>query len=58
MDRFELQHVDFQQRVRQTYLDRARRFPERFAIIEAAASKEHVHENLLTALESRCASWL
>jgi dTMP kinase len=58
MDRFELQHVDFQQRVRQTYLERARRFPERFVIIEAAASMQHVHKNLLTALESRCASWL
>lgn len=47
-DRFERESVDFFRRVREAYLDRARRNPERFFIVDAALSPEDVSRALLT----------
>ena len=47
-DRFERESVDFFRRVREAYLDRARRNPERFFIVDAAQSPEDVSRALLT----------
>lgn len=41
-DRIEREHVDFFNRVRQVYLDRAARFPERIKVIDAAVNPEAV----------------
>jgi dTMP kinase len=45
-DRFEREHMAFFERVRQTYLDLARRFPERYRIIDAAQALAAVQEQL------------
>lgn len=47
-DRFERESIDFFRRVREAYLDRARRNPERFFIVDAAQSPEDVSRALLT----------
>jgi len=45
-DRFERETTSFHERVRQTYLLRAQRFPARFRVIDAAASSEEVRKQL------------
>lgn len=52
-DRFERERPDFYERVRATYLDRARQEPERFAIIDATADRETVAVALTNAVQSR-----
>jgi len=42
-DRFEQQHQDFFSAVRQTYLDRAKRFPARIRIIDSSATVDEIH---------------
>lgn len=42
LDRFEQEAVSFFQRIRDTYLDRARAAPERYSVVDAAASLEQV----------------
>jgi dTMP kinase len=49
-DRIEREHHDFFARVRQAYLDRAKRFPQRFKIINAAADLPQVQAQLVAAL--------
>ncbi len=49
--RFEKEHIDFHHRVRQGYLDIARREPGRFVIINAAGNEQEVRMELLTNLE-------
>ena len=48
-DRFESEDLDFFRRVREAYLDRARRYPERIKIINAEVSMAEV-KNQLTEL--------
>lgn len=54
-DRFELEQKAFFERVRAAYLERAHRFPERFAIVDATASPKRVGAAICAVLESRLA---
>ncbi|GHA89504.1 dTMP kinase [Modicisalibacter luteus] len=56
-DRFEREHVAFFNAVRNTYLERARSSPERFAIIDAARPLTEVETAIRNCLEQRLASW-
>lgn len=49
--RFEREALDFHQRVREGYLDLARRHPERFRIIDARRTEERVREEILNMLD-------
>jgi dTMP kinase len=52
-DRFEQNQVTFLQRVRDSYLEQARREPERFAIIDAGQTIHSVHDQIIACLEER-----
>ena len=54
-DRFEKESVEFFGRVRQVYLERAARAPERFALIDAAGPVETVWAQVERALRERLA---
>lgn len=56
-DRFEMEESAFLERVRNTYLERAERFPDRFTLIDAAQSVEEVSQQLREALETRIKNW-
>jgi dTMP kinase len=45
-DRFEKEHLDFFQRVRTAYLDRAGQFPDRIAVVDAGRSLPEVQEDI------------
>lgn len=51
-DRFESEGVDFFRRVREAYLDLARREPERVRLIDAARPLEKVREQIAAELDS------
>lgn len=51
LDRIEQEELDFFERVRQVYLQRAQADPERFAVIDASESLEKVQENIALVLE-------
>lgn len=51
-DRFEAETVGFFERVRQTYLDRARAEPDRFRLIDAEGPVEDVERQLVHVLEA------
>lgn len=53
VDRFEQERREFFERVRDTYLERARNFPERIAVIDASGSVESVTTAILDAIERR-----
>lgn len=46
LDRFEQEKSDFFEKVRQAYLARSRKYPQRFAIIDAAKSPDEIKVNL------------
>jgi dTMP kinase len=48
-DKYERQHAGFFARVREAYLDRARRFPQRIHVIDASGSIDAVREMLRAA---------
>ena len=52
-DRFEREDVEFFRRVRETYLGRARKHPERYAVIDAHAGEQAVTERLIRAISER-----
>jgi dTMP kinase len=55
-DRFETQRVDFFERVRSAYLERAAAEPGRIALIDAAAGVDGVAAQIIAALRAR--SWI
>jgi len=56
-DRFERERVEFFEAVRQAYLARAAQAPQRFAVIDAAHSREAVGERIEAVLEERLSAW-
>ncbi len=51
-DRFEQENIDFFTRVRNAYLDRAKQFPERYAIVNAEPQLDIVQQDLLSVLKT------
>ena len=49
-DRFESEHMAFKQRVRDTYLDLARRYPNRICVIDASLDLNQVQERIMQVL--------
>ena len=56
-DRFEQERGDFFEAVRQAYLARAAKAPERIALIDAARSPEAVGRQIEEVLARRMAAW-
>lgn len=52
LDRFEEEKVEFFSRVRNTYLERARKDSNRFVVIDASLELEKVQQNIAKALEA------
>lgn len=50
LDRFEQEHVEFFQRVRQLYLKRAEQYPSQYRIIDATQSIHNVQSQITTTL--------
>lgn len=53
VNRLDLEKLDFHQKVRDTFLELAKRYPERFVIIDASKSREEVAKNTLDAILNR-----
>lgn len=51
-DRFEKESVDFFERIRAAYLDRARDFPQRFRIIDSSRPVDEIHVELEIIISS------
>ena len=52
-DRFEREDLEFFRRVRETYLERARERPERYAVIDASADETAVTERMIDEIAGR-----
>lgn len=50
VNRLDLEKLDFHKKVRQTFLELAERFPNRFVVIDASKSMEEVAENTYKAI--------
>lgn len=50
-DRFEQEEINFFEKIRNTYLERAKNEPQRFRIINSASSLESVKEQIITILK-------
>ena len=53
VNRLDLEKIEFHNKVRQTFLDLAARYPERFVIIDASQSREEVAKATMDAILSR-----
>lgn len=53
VNRLDLEKIEFHQKVRESFLYLAKRFPDRFVIIDASQSREIVAKNTLEAILSR-----
>ena len=53
VNRLDLEKLDFHNKVRSTFLELAKRYPERFVIIDASKSREEVADATLKAMLSR-----
>ena len=53
VNRLDLEKLEFHHKVRNTFLDLAKRYPERFVIIDASKSREEVARATLDAIMSR-----
>ena len=53
VNRLDLEKLDFHNKVRDSFLELAKRFPERFVIIDASKSKEEVAQATMEAILSR-----
>jgi dTMP kinase len=52
-DRVELSGMEFHNKVYGGYLDLAKKYPERFLVIDASGSKEQTHEKVISALKEK-----
>ena len=52
-DRLELSGIEFHNKVYQGYLDLAKRYPERFIVIDASGEKEETHAKIISALKEK-----
>ncbi len=50
VNRLDLEQLDFHQKVRKTFLDLAKRYPERYVIIDASKSQEEVADDVLKVI--------
>ena len=53
VNRLDLEKIEFHQKVRNTFLELAKRYPERFVIIDASKSQEEVAEATLKVIKER-----
>ena len=53
VNRLDLEKLDFHNKVRNTFLELAKRYPERFVVIDASKSREEVADATLKAMLSR-----
>ena len=53
VNRLDLEKIDFHKKVRQTFLDLAKKYPDRFVVIDASLSREEVAKNTLDAILQR-----
>ena len=53
VNRLDLEKLDFHNKVRATFLQLAKRYPDRYVIIDASQSKEKVASDTLTAILAR-----
>ena len=53
VNRLDLEKIEFHNKVRQSFLDLAKRFPDRFVIIDASKSREEVAKATMEAILSR-----
>lgn len=54
LDRFEQEQAQFHDRVRNTYLERANNFPQRFRVIDGEQTLQEIREKLEEVLLSSC----
>ncbi len=52
-DRVELSGREFHEKVYEGYLELAKKFPERFIVIDASGTKEQTHEKIVNALTEK-----
>ena len=53
VNRLDLEKIDFHNKVRNTFLELAKRYPKRFVVIDASKSKEEVANKTLEVILSR-----
>ena len=53
VNRLDLEKLEFHQKVRNTFLELAKRYPERFVIIDASKSRDEVANATLKAILER-----
>ena len=53
VNRLDLEEIEFHKKVRNTFLELAKRYPERFVVIDASQSKEEVARQTLEVMLSR-----
>ena len=51
-DRIELEKMDFFQRVRQAYIDRSEKYPDRIKLIDSSKEREHTSQQIQQILDS------
>ena len=52
-DRLELSGMEFHNKVYEGYLDLAKRYPERFIVIDASGEREETHKKIINALKEK-----
>ena len=53
VNRLDLQELDFYNRVRNTFLELARRYPERYVIVDASLPMDEVYKKVLEVVKNR-----
>jgi dTMP kinase len=57
LDRMESEQISFHQRVREAYLQRAKQYPEKYAVIDASQNLEKVQQDIRQVLNSLIHRW-